>query len=102
MRIAQFIILTAFGITIYLGSIQYTKKYVIYDEDNTEEKCNSSSLNDKREEGTKCHVWDGHQCRIGKVNASNGMCVSEGNYIPIILVGLSFSFIISGIVSLFT
>lgn len=102
MRLVQFIILTALGVAIYLGSVQYTKTYVIYNEDNTEEKCNASSLNDKREEGTKCRLWDGRQCRIGKVNASNGTCVSEGNYIPIILVGLSFSFIISGIVSLFT
>lgn len=102
MRIVQFIILTTLGIAIYLGSIQYTKTYVVYDSDNTEEKCIVSSSNDKRDDGEKCHVWDGRQCRIGKVNAADGTCVAEGNYIPIILVGLSFSFIISGIVSLFT
>lgn len=101
MRVVQFIILMALGVGIYFGGVQYTKTYVTYTQDNTKEECEISSQNDKREEGTNCHVWDGHQCRMGKVNASTGMCVAEGNFIPIVLVGLSLSFIISAIVSLF-
>lgn len=101
MRVVQFIILLALGVGIYLGSVQYTKTYVTYTDDDTEDKCKVSGSTDKREEGTECHVWDGRQCRRGKVNASNGTCVADGNLIPITLVGLSAAFIVSAIVSLF-
>lgn len=102
MRLVQFIILTALGVGIYFAGVQYTKKYIVYENEETKEKCElSGSKMDKINEGTECHVWDGRQCRRGIVNSSNGTCVAQGNLIPIILIGLSLAFIISAIFSLF-
>lgn len=84
------------GIIIFLGALYWISKIDLpiktekdcKDQDKIKEKCQNDS--------TCCGVWDGVQCRKGKI--SNGKCVSQGNPGPIALMSVGGLFILSGLI----
>jgi hypothetical protein len=97
----NYAILCLLLITISFGCFfgAYTEvKNLQYSDSDTEQKCNSLH-NTNLKEGDNCGVWDsagGNQCRKGIV--SNGVCISKGAVLPLILMILSGVFFIAFIV----
>jgi len=100
MRPIAFIISLFLAGIFYASLLYYNKKKVIYSDDNTEDKCKDSGSS-KFVEGSECHIWDNNKCRRGKYEKSSSNCISKGDYIPLILMLLSLSFLISSVLCLF-
>jgi hypothetical protein len=60
--------------------------------------CQTNELTNKKS-GDDCGVWDGMQCRKGKVN-DQLQCIAPGTVLPLLLTGLSLILFIASIVYL--
>ncbi len=106
MSFSTFIILLSLSIGLYYGYLYYRNQYLVYSQDDTKDKCDSSQINDIKSpnfsDGSDCHVWDenGKQCRRGKYESSTKLCSSQGSIIPLVLVTVSGSLFVSAFLSL--
>ena len=94
----NYTILCLLLITISFGCFfgGYTEaKNLQYSDADTADKC-TSIHNMSLKEGDNCGAWDGAQCRKGTV--SNGLCISKGTILPLMLIVFSGIFFITFIV----
>ena len=114
MNIALFIISLLLAIASYTGMIIYQNVFLIYEKDDTQEKCVSKFKDEttnftkmieektvKDNEKYPCHIWDGKKCRKGFFDKDKKECIAGKDYIAYIIFLISLLFGIVSIISLF-
>lgn len=69
-----------------------------YVDSDTDKKC-TDIHNTNLKNGDNCGAWDGTVCRKGLV--TNGVCISKGTHLPLVLFILSSVFFLSFLIFMF-